>query len=452
MSQITQSISSIDSETISKANKLRDSILSQRGFDKKYVVSKDMDFHQQFLEVERYIKRALEEMKVLMDTTEKKILIAGIMKTHDGYCSKVREEAGLIMGDKEYPHDRYEQEKEALADEIIHDLEGVTGIAEAAVDAKIEMSGKVGSQASRVAAVMTIGSIFMAILIAFFNARTINRPISLLIKGTREIAKGKFEKHLTIPSPPEINELANAFNHMCDRLKELDDMKAELFSHISHAFRTPLAVIREAVSLHLDCISTGSVEKRRRLLHIIEEECEGLITSVNKILDLSRMEAGMMDYHMEECDLSHLIEMGVSKIRPIAERKGISLEINLDGHLSCAYIDPEKIGEVIDNLLDNALKFTPEGGKVSISASMKDGKASSDTKKGFIEISISDTGPGIPEENMKNIFEKFKKLHRKGTGLGLHIARQIVKAHGGDIWVESERQKGSTFFFTVPVS
>jgi two-component system sensor histidine kinase GlrK len=294
----------------------------------------------------------------------------------------------------------------------------------------------------------------MAILIAFFNARTINRPIVLLIKGTREIAKGKFEKHLTIPSPPEINELAEAFNNMCDRLKEIDEMKADLISHISHEFRTPLAVIREAVSLHLDCISSGSLEKQRRLIGIIEEECERLINSVNKILNLSRMDAGMMDYQMEKYDLSHLIEMSVLKIRPVAERKGISLEVNLDDRLPYAIIDAEKISQVIDNLLDNALKFTPEGGKVSIGASHKDGKMSehfSNEEKGIIEVSVSDTGCGIPEANIQDIFDKFKKLYGKGTGLGLYIARQIVSAHGGDIWVKSEKDKGSTFCFTVPV-
>jgi two-component system sensor histidine kinase GlrK len=316
------------------------------------------------------------------------------------------------------------------------------------------MSGKIGSQASRVAVIITIASVVMAILIAFFNARTINRPIVLLIKGTREIARGKFGKHLKIPSPPEINELADAFNHMCDRLKELDEMKADLISQISHELRTPLAVIREAVSLHFDCISTGSMEKQRRLLGIVGEECERLITSVNKILNLSRMDAGMMDYHFEEFSLSQLIEMSISKIRPIAERKRISLDVNLAGRLPHASIDTEKIGQVLDNLLDNALKFTPEGGKVSIRASLEDRKTSegySNNEKGLIEVSVSDTGCGIPEENIQDIFDKFKKLHGKGTGLGLYIAREIVSAHGGDIWLKSEEKKGSTFFFTVPV-
>jgi two-component system, NtrC family, sensor histidine kinase GlrK len=454
LNQITRSISSIDSETVTMANRLRDAVFSQRGLEKKYIVTKDRAFHRQFLETENYIEQDLNQLSSLMDTPEKKRLIKGVTEFYDQYLSLVQEEVGLIESNRGYSQERYEKKKEDLTNQIIYILEEVTEIAKASIDSKIEMSGKIGSQASKVAVIITVLSVITAILIAFFNARTINRPIVLLIKGTREIARGTFEKHLTIPSPPEINELAEAFNNMCDRLKEIDEMKADLISHISHEFRTPLAVMREAVSLHLDCISTGSMEKQRRLLGIIDEECERLINSVNKILNLSRMEAGMMDYHMEKCNLSYLIEMSVSKIRPVAERKRISLEIHLGGDLPHAHIDTEKIGQVLDNLLDNALKFTPEGGKVSIGASLKDGKTVeriSNKEKGLIELSVSDTGCGIPEENIQDIFDKFKKLHGKGTGLGLYIVRQIVSAHGGDIWVKSEKNKGSTFSFTVPV-
>jgi two-component system sensor histidine kinase GlrK len=390
-----------------------------------------------------------------MDTTKKRRLIANVKEFHDQYLSVVQEEALLINSGREYSREKYQKKKGDLADQLIHNLEEVIAIAKGATDSKIELSGKIGPQALRVVAIITVAAVIMAILIAFLNARTINRPILLLIKGTREIAKGKFEEHLTIPSPPEISELADALNLMSDRLKEIDEMKADLVSHVSHELRTPLAVIREAVSLHLDCIPTGSVEKQRRLLGIIEEECERLINSVNKILNLSRMDAGMMDYHMERSSLSPLIEMSASKIRPIAERKGISLEVNLDGNLSYASMDSEKIGQVLDNLLDNALKFTPENGRVSIGAYLKGKRMSesfSNKEKRFIEVSVSDTGCGIPEENIQDIFDKFKKLHGNGTGLGLYIARQIVNTHGGNIWVKSEQKKGSAFFFTLPVS
>lgn len=454
LSQMTHSINSTDNEIITLANRLRDSIISQRGFEKKYIVSKDIDFYMQFLEGKKYIQKDLEQIAEIKHTMGETGLIDEARESYENYSLKVQEEVLLIRIKKAYPQERYEKEKEDLIYAITNTLEKVIGTAEAAVEEKIEMSAKIGSQASRVAAGITIVSVLMAILIAFFNARTVSRPISLLIKETREIAMGKFEKHLTIKSPSEINELGNAFNHMRDRLRELDDMKADLISNISHELKTPLAVIREAVGLQLDSIAAGSVEKQSRLINIIEEECERLINSVNKILELSRMEAGMMDYQMEKCFLSHLIEMSVSKVRPIAERKDISLVIDIDDKLPHGYADAEKIAGVLDNLLGNALKFTPEKGNVSVRAYFKEEKTLGnfpDNKNRFIEISISDTGPGIPGESINGIFDKFKKLDKRGTGLGLHIAKQIVTAHGGDIWVKSERQKGSTFFFTVPV-
>ena len=450
LNRLTRSISTIDSETVRIANRIRDAVLSQRGFEEKYVVSGDRDFYRQFLEAEKYTTKDLVQISTLMETDEKKRLIGDVKKSYDQYLSAVQEEVRLMKTDNKNAREKYEKRKEQLANQMILKLEEVIGMAKADMVNKLEMSRNVGLLAARVAVILTIVAVIMAILIAFINARTINRPIGLLIKGTREIASGKFEKHLRISSPPEINELANAFNHMCDRLKEIDEMKADLISQISHELRTPLAVIREAISLHADCISTGPIEKQRRLLGITEEECERLINSVNKILNFTRMDAGMMDYHMERSSLSHLIEISVSKIKPIAERKGISLEVDVDGVMPHAEVDAEKIGQVLDNLLDNALKFTPEGGEVTIKASLKNGKTP-DKEKRFVEVSVSDSGCGIPEENIERIFDKFKKLHKKGTGLGLYIARQIVNAHGGDIWVRSKGKKGSTFSFTVPL-
>jgi two-component system, NtrC family, sensor histidine kinase GlrK len=454
LNQITRYINSVDSETVSMSNKLRNSILSQMEFEKKYVVSKDEDFYRQFLENEKYIETDLGHLSTLADTAEKKKEIENIRKFYRQYLALVQEEYPLISSDKSYSQEEYEKKKEDLADQIIHTLENMSEYAKADMTGRIELSRNIGSQASRVAVIITVVSVMMAILIALLTARSINRPIGLLIKGTREIAAGRFEEHLTIPSPPEINELAAAFNHMCNRLKELDEVKADLISNISHEFRTPLAVIREAVGLQLDDLSTGFSEKQRKLLGIIEEECERLIKSVNKVLNLSRMDAGMMDYHMEKYSLSRLIEMSVSKIGHVAERKGIHIEVNLKDSLPYANVDLEKIGTVIDNLLDNALKFTPEGGRLTIGADLKDGKISehlSHTGKRFIEVFVSDTGCGIPEQNIQDIFDKFKMLNGKGTGLGLYIARQIINAHGGNIWVKSEEKKGSTFFFTVPI-
>lgn len=452
LNHIIRSISSVDSEIIRMSNRLRDDLLTQRKFERKYVVSQDKDFHREFLETQPYIEKHLEQISVLSRAADQGNLFADLQALYNRYLVTVQTEVDLITNKERYAQQAYENTKENLTEQMMRKLEELTATAETAIDDKITLSSEIGSEASKAVVIITIVSLLLGVLIALFNARTINRPIRLLIAGTKEIARGKFEKHLDISSPPEIHQLANEFNHMSERLKELDEIKADLIAHMSHEFRTPLAVIREAVSLQLDGIESDSKQKQRRLLAIVGEECERLIISVNKVLNLSRMDAGMMDYHVEECSLSQVIDMSVARIKYIAERKKIALEVSHGPSLPHAAIDAEKIGQVIDNLLDNALKFTPERGRVSIRADVRatDGEIG-DSDERFLEVSISDTGCGIPRGNIRNVFDKFKKLHEKGTGLGLYIARQIVKAHGGDIWVKSEENRGSTFYFTVPV-
>jgi two-component system sensor histidine kinase GlrK len=455
LSLFIPSIRSIDSETIMVADRLREIIFSQMEFEKKYALWGDQDFFRQFLATEPSFQKELDELDNILDRKGNKRGTREIKKIYKQYLEAVQTEVSLIRIKQEYSKEDFEKIKEDLIDDLFHQLNELKDDTEKELAAKIQMSSQICSQAYKIILILSISSIVMALLIAFFNARTIHRPISHMIREIKEIAQGKFEKHLNIPSPPEINELAMAFNHMCDRLKELDEMKADLIANVSHEFRTPLAVIREAVSLYIDSVDTASREKQSKLLGIVQEECERLIDSVNKVLNLSRMDAGIIDYQMEKYNLSHLIAIGVSKVQPIATRKEIALGVDVSSDSLYAVMDPEKMGQVFDNLLGNALKFTPEKGKVSIGAVLRQTDMegySGDNKKEFIEVRVSDTGPGIPEENIHDIFDKYKKLHEKGTGLGLYIARQIINAHGGNIWVESNGKTGSTFFFTVPVS
>ena len=455
LNQIIESIRSDDNKTIRVVDRLENRLNEQREFEQKYVILEDQEYYRKFLEKEKDIREHLDQMDDLLYHMENKKIKNDIKKIYDQYLAKVEKEVSLIRISQEYPANDFKIQKKALIDELIQHLDDLRTAKETEIDDKINISKQIVSQALRIILIISVSSIVLAVLISFFNARTIHRPISLMIKETKEIAKGKFEKHLNIPSPPEINELAMAFNHMCDRLKELDEMKADLIANVSHEFRTPLAVIREAVSLYMDSADTASREKQYKLLGIVQEECERLIDSVNKVLNLSRMDAGIIDYQMEKYNLSHLIAIGVSKVQPIATRKEIALEVDVSSDSLYAVMDPEKMGQVFDNLLGNALKFTPEKGKVSIGAVLKQANMegrSGDNKKEVIEVRVSDTGPGIPEENIHDIFDKYKKLHEKGTGLGLYIARQIINAHGGNIWVESNGKTGSNFFFTVPVS
>jgi signal transduction histidine kinase len=172
-----------------------------------------------------------------------------------------------------------------------------------------------------------------------------------------------------------------------------------------------------------------------------------MVGLVNAILDLAKMEAGMMPYQIEQKNVVPLIDQVVKEMKPLVETKKIRLESEVAEKLPIPKIDTERFLQVLRNVIGNALKFTPEGGRVNVSVRTID--------QG-LQISVADTGPGIPENNLTSIFEKFQQVNTKGpyqpkgTGLGLAIAKQVVTHHGGKIWAESKLGQGSTFFILLP--
>jgi len=253
---------------------------------------------------------------------------------------------------------------------------------------------------------------------------------------------------LNLSSPPEIKELAESFNAMCGRLKEIDRIKSDFFSLMSHELRTPLTSIKEGSSLLAENLkNTGLTENQHKLLAIISEESARLIKLVNALLDLAKMEAGMMSYNFVKADIVDLITRAVREIEPLAVTKNIRVAIKAETGLVPVRADHERILQVLRNLIGNAIKFTPANGTVSVSAHP--------VKRG-VKIAVADTGTGIARESLDTIFDKFQQgaARRpnkvKGTGLGLSIVKHIVESHGGKVWAESTLGKGSTFIFVLP--
>jgi two-component sensor histidine kinase len=234
-------------------------------------------------------------------------------------------------------------------------------------------------------------------------------------------------------------------------------MKSEFVSVASHELRTPLAAIKNAVQLMLSG-KTGEVnEHQKRFLSMAERNINRLTNILNDLLNLSRIESGKIELKFENIQLKDVIEMAASSLRPHADVKSIQIDVQIPESLPAVYGDQEKIEQILTNLIGNAIKFTPDGGNILISAQLpvhdpKDGDGQT------VAISVKDTGVGIPVEHLNAIFEKFHQvegsLHRSvsGTGLGLAITKGLVEAHQGKIVVESEMGKGSTFTFTLPVS
>jgi PAS domain S-box-containing protein len=232
------------------------------------------------------------------------------------------------------------------------------------------------------------------------------------------------------------------------RLQELDKMKSDFVSGVSHELRTPLTAIKVSVDNMLDGVIGEFNEKQIAYLTRIKANTDRLARLINDLLDLSRIEAGKIDFRPTNLSLVTLIKEVAESLRPVAAEKLISLNIASPDREVMAWADRDKVVQVLMNLIGNALKFTPAHGKVTVVVG-KNGDQ-------WVRVSVADTGLGIPTEEADRIFDKFyqiaqsSKQKTKGTGLGLTICKDLVEMQGGQIWVESEGGQGSTFAFTLP--
>ena len=239
-------------------------------------------------------------------------------------------------------------------------------------------------------------------------------------------------------------------------LQQLDRMKDEFISTVSHELRTPLTSIKGAAELLL-IYDEEDRESQLEFLRIINNESDRLTRLINDVLDLSRLESRQMPWLWEEVELADVVNQAVAGTRALSMQKCQSIYVELGSGLPHLWNDRDRLVQVVTNLLSNSIKFTPQGGEVWVSAK-KIADEESAALGEMVEVCVSDTGIGIRRAEYEDIFQKFKQGgytlsdKPKGTGLGLPICKQIVEYFGGKIWVESTPDKGSSFFFTVPVS
>jgi NtrC-family two-component system sensor histidine kinase KinB len=228
-------------------------------------------------------------------------------------------------------------------------------------------------------------------------------------------------------------------------LKEVDRLKSEFISTASHELRGPLTSVAMSVTLLRESVGERLGDKERGLLSAAEEELQRLRALVNDLLDLSRLESGRLTLAQVALSPTAIVERAVELLRGQADRAGIELRMVLPATLPDVRVDAARITWVLTNLLGNAIRYAGDGGHVDVAATLA-GR--------HVHVSVKDTGPGIPPEDQGRVFERFVRVgptgDAGGTGLGLAICKEIVRAHGGTIWVESAPGRGSTFTFTLP--
>jgi signal transduction histidine kinase len=337
-----------------------------------------------------------------------------------------------------------------------------------AIDSEVAASSRTVKRTVFITSCVTALAFITAAVVSFFLIRSITTPLRHLTVGTRRITEGQFDYRLDTSSRDEFGELGRDFNMMTQRLNELDQMKKDFVSHVSHELKAPLASIYETLQLMLEELPGPLTAKQKRLVEINLICARRLSSMLGNLLDLSRMDAGMMEYQLRPNDAVALTLTAMEEYEPHAREKSLRLVAALPELPLPVHCDGDRIIQVIGNVLGNAIKFSPTGGRIEIRAqalpalprdlpeSCRSRLALHSGNGSYVSISIADSGPGIDREQKEKIFKKFKQLPQdkvftgKGVGLGLAISRTIMLAHQGAIWVEDNPGGGSIFYLLLP--
>lgn len=288
-------------------------------------------------------------------------------------------------------------------------------------------------------------AIVIALILTYFLSRRILSPVRALTQAANRLGGGDFAQRVEVKGNTELDHLGNTFNTMADNLGRVEDLRKNMVADIAHELRNPLANIKG----YLEAARDGLIETNEDTISKLDEEATLLVRLVDDLQELSLAEAGELKLEREPADISKIIETTTQMMQTKASQKGVSLGFTLADNLPEIEIDVHRISQVLHNLIENAITATPPGGTISISAQQADD---------FIYVRVIDNGEGIPVDDLENIFERLYRVDKSraratgGSGLGLTIARRLVEAHGGQIKVESERDKGSCFSFTIPVT
>lgn len=287
-------------------------------------------------------------------------------------------------------------------------------------------------------------SVVAALIVSWILSRRIVAPVRTLTLASEHIADGKYSERVQVHGSDEIAQLASRFNLMASQLEQVELMRRQLIGDVTHELRTPLTSIKG----YMEGLVDGVLPANAETFNQIHREADRLSRLVDDLQELSRVEAKAYSLEIRSVNVSSLVQTTLKRLSPQAAAKRILLRSNLPADLDPVLADEDRITQVLVNLVANAVQYTPEGGEVSISAKRHANE---------VLISIRDTGIGIPQEHLADIFTRFYRVDKSrsrnaggGSGIGLTIARHIVEAHGGRIWVESAGEgQGSRFTFTL---
>lgn len=433
---------------IDSAKRLLTSFYEQIQSEKKYMALPAATFVEHFDAESKEFQQALYSLQIReASDTETRLLkeVEHLQQAHLAlFQTQLAKSGGLTMKSGA----DYDAQRDVLASNMASSLRQYIGLHEARIAVGVNESLASSIHAESVTRQLVLLALLFALGLAAVASYNILHPLRRLQAAIQEMGQGNFRATLDGQAPLELRELGDTVKWMGTRLQQLDTIKSEFLAHVSHELRTPMASIQEGTHLLLDEIPGPLTQDQRTTLRIMSDSSRRLMYLISTILDLSKMESGMMEYRFVPTDLRRVADISVNKIRLLADAKHVQLLVEAPAERHWVRADSTRIEQVLDNLLSNALKYSPEGAVVKLH--MTPGR-----DEGLLFVSVTDSGPGIPAEEVPHIFERFYQGRTKarhasvGSGLGLALAKKVVDAHGGRIWVESEVGKGTTVRFIL---
>ena len=433
----------------SSSKKMIESLLSMEENEKKYGLLQKKDYLDYFVDAQQSFEKNLIE---ILELEPKGIRISGLWhqlyQEYGNYPS-----AGELASFKEAgkPHPSA-ADGIWIPENIINQWIDLITKAQLENRLDVEKLTRELSQRGKAAArngLIGLGiSSLVGILRIAFLAYSMIRPLRELIKGIRSISKNLDSRPIQIRSKDEFGELASAFNEMTSRLREEERMRSDFISMLSHEIRTPLTSIRESVNMIGEEVMGPINQRQRKFLHIASSEIGRICDLLNHLMQASRLAPGTLKFQPQPIDPYILVTGCVESLKPAVTNKEIQIETQFEEGLGQVMGDPQQLQQVLLNLLGNAIKFSESESRILV-------RVEADVDDKVLRFSVEDDGPGIHEEELGLLFNKYYRSqtareHLDGVGLGLSIAKNIVEAHNGNIWVESRYGEGSIFGFTIP--
>jgi len=337
-----------------------------------------------------------------------------------------------------------------------------------AMTQELNKSEQSEGDAERLTIVAACSAVVLTLLLSALLARSILEPLARLTEGTREVSAGRFGHRIDASGHDELARVSREFNVMTERLDELDRVKREFVSKVSHDLKTPLSSMQETNSVLLDEVAGPLTAKQRQLLEITQDSAQRLSVMLNKLLDLSRLEGGApAERHI--VDLRPLVQRSIERLTEASNAHRVTYTATDSGTRLLVNADPDGLTQVIDNLLENALKFSPFDGQIRIRVADFTSRSDIPPQRwaalrqhgavpGAVLLSVADEGPGVPDDDKERVFQRFyqseagRAVRGRGVGLGLSICQAIVDEHGGAIWVADNEPRGSVFNVLIPAA